>query len=668
MVSIFMLVTSLVTTTSAAQSDADDADFVHFLVDVSGSMGGAKLAQAKEALLSVGPSLGSESRVGLRKFAGSCGSPGELLVPISDFEEQSFNSAVNGLSAGGGTPTSAALTLAVTDFPSSSTNRTLVLIADGDDQCGDLCATVQDLVNQGVDVTIQAVGIQVGSSAASALECAANTSGGEYFPVEDLDGLTDAIGGAVGDDSFKWVAMGDSYSSGEGAAFFDAGTNVEGSNECRRSDAYSRVALRSLQDQVDEFMFVACSGARSYHIVPRDESDSAQYPDSPDEIYGGKFQIDYLDSSVDLVTISIGGNDVGFGDIIAACTGILGPKFLADGLDYELDWVLEFAKFAKKRDYAELARNCESYVHDEAGSFSEAVASGVENIETEVSNIIEAIKLRSPMARVLVVGYPQFIPGENLPTCGGLTGLDGQERTWARTIVSQLNNRVEAAALRQGVEFVDIEQEFETLGSTDGASHLICSSNEFANGISRPTNLSFHPNLKGHAELGDYVLACILDADRCNPPTPWLFCNGKEATIYGTDGPDQIRGLVGDDVIVTFGGDDEVAAKGDQGNDTICAGPGRDKISGGDGDDYIDGGEGNDTLFGDEGDDTIYGGNGNDTLHGKNGDDFLYGEDGNDQLLGGRSNGDYCDGGPGKDKAPGSLFSRSGCNTKVNVP
>jgi uncharacterized delta-60 repeat protein len=84
-------------------------------------------------------------------------------------------------------------------------------------------------------------------------------------------------------------------------------------------------------------------------------------------------------------------------------------------------------------------------------------------------------------------------------------------------------------------------------------------------------------------------------------------CNGKNATIVGTDGPDVINGTTGDDVILGLGGDDTIHGGG--GNDTIC------------------GGDGNDSLFGDEGNDTLIGGAGSDTLDGGIGTDIAIDSD-----------------------------------------
>jgi hypothetical protein len=87
-------------------------------------------------------------------------------------------------------------------------------------------------------------------------------------------------------------------------------------------------------------------------------------------------------------------------------------------------------------------------------------------------------------------------------------------------------------------------------------------------------------------------------------------CNGKPATIVGTDGPNKLSGSPAADVIVALGGNDKVS--GLAGNDTICGGAGKDTLKGG---------KGNDKLFGEAGKDTLKGGPGNDKLKGGAGKD-----------------------------------------------
>ncbi len=96
------------------------------------------------------------------------------------------------------------------------------------------------------------------------------------------------------------------------------------------------------------------------------------------------------------------------------------------------------------------------------------------------------------------------------------------------------------------------------------------------------------------------------------PPEPEV-CQGKEATIVGTDGKDKLRGTSKKDVISGLGGNDTISGLG--GNDIVC---------------------------GDEGNDVLTGGGGRDKLNGGKG---------RDRLNGGSGKGDLCEGGAGKDQA-----------------
>ena len=148
---------------------------------------------------------------------------------------------------------------------------------------------------------------------------------------------------------------------GEGAEWFFDGTNEDGSdgsprNECRRSDAYALIAnqVGAFVDD-DDFLFVACSGARIPDVLER-----AQYPDSPEGVHGGFPQIEYVlqedasgnrtlpDPSIGIVTLTIGGNDFGFNDILQACIGSKGPDLRLRGgeVRFDVPWLLEFAQVA----------------------------------------------------------------------------------------------------------------------------------------------------------------------------------------------------------------------------------------------------------------------------------------------------------------------------------
>lgn len=141
------------------------------------------------------------------------------------------------------------------------------------------------------------------------------------------------------------------------------------------------------------------------------------------------------------------------------------------------------------------------------------------------------------------------------------------------------------------------------------------------------------------------------------PPPP--TCDGKTATIIGTDKNDTLVGTDGPDVIAGLGGDDTISGLG--GDDTICGGDGVDYIDGGDGVDKILGGPGGDIINGAANADVIYGEGGEDILHGDDGIDLVDGGEGNDDVHGDADN-DVLSGGPGDDYVYG------GPNSTDSVP
>jgi glucose/arabinose dehydrogenase len=94
------------------------------------------------------------------------------------------------------------------------------------------------------------------------------------------------------------------------------------------------------------------------------------------------------------------------------------------------------------------------------------------------------------------------------------------------------------------------------------------------------------------------------------PPT----CQDKQATIVGTDGPDQFAGTAAADVIAALGGNDTVTALA--ANDVVCGGLGKDTLKGGKGKDTLLGQKGKDALKGGPGRDLCKGGKANDTASG----------------------------------------------------
>jgi Ca2+-binding RTX toxin-like protein len=115
-------------------------------------------------------------------------------------------------------------------------------------------------------------------------------------------------------------------------------------------------------------------------------------------------------------------------------------------------------------------------------------------------------------------------------------------------------------------------------------------------------------------------------------------CDGRDATIVGTEGPDHLTGGPGEDVIVALGGNDTIDNVG--GNDVVCGDAGDDVITGHGG--------------------SLHGGPGNDEMHEslKAHFAYLYGDAGEDRLV--CAYGCTENGGSGKDRLVGGPVGHRG--------
>jgi hypothetical protein len=190
--------------------------------------------------------------------------------------------------------------------------------------------------------------------------------------------------------------------------------------------------------------FVACSGATS------------------DEVYTGMNgepgQIESLSLDTNVVTLTSGGNDVGFGDFAAACVtsdcSVGSPA------------------------YTTILNKIDTYLQD--------------NLELLYSHIHTA----SPMSSVYVLGYPYVTPPFGT-LCDSAIGLSDSEEQAARDVADKLNIAVEAAVQTAGPSFHFVNPN-SGLGLFGG--HEICTSDPYFFGLNITNRAySFHPNAEGQA-------------------------------------------------------------------------------------------------------------------------------------------------------------------------
>jgi len=245
----------------------------------------------------------------------------------------------------------------------------------------------------------------------------------------------------------SYVALGDSFSSGEGNGPFDG--------PCHRAQesgsAYPQM-LPSLVGYLAQPLFRACTGATIADVLRLPQSSRGNQ----------RIQLEYVNPATELVTLTIGGNDLGFSKIVFACLR---------------------------------RRNCTK--HDD-------LVNGVEDdmaaIKAQLVNAYTRIRERmSPSGMLVVAGYPRLFR-KSEGRCGFF--FSAEETAWINSLVIRGNRRiaeaVRASRTRSGnVAYVDVSESFaghELCGDEDPYLHKIQLA--FSRGLVKG---SYHPNADGQA-------------------------------------------------------------------------------------------------------------------------------------------------------------------------
>ncbi|GAA5197610.1 SGNH family lipase [Rugosimonospora acidiphila] len=196
-----------------------------------------------------------------------------------------------------------------------------------------------------------------------------------------------------------YVALGDSYASGLGS-----GSYISSSGSCDRSTkAYS--ALWAAAHAPASYTSVACSGATTATVI--------------------NSQLSALSSSTTLVSVTVGGNDVGFSNIMKTCA--------LQGTDA-----------------------CVSAVQSAENS-AQSTLPGLLN------NVYNGIRSHAPSARVVVLDYPVFY--QLGTTCIGLSATSHSKIDEG---INLLDGILSTAASQHGFTFGDVRSKF--------VGHQLCAS------------------------------------------------------------------------------------------------------------------------------------------------------------------------------------------------
>ncbi|MFC0544406.1 SGNH/GDSL hydrolase family protein [Kutzneria chonburiensis] len=223
-----------------------------------------------------------------------------------------------------------------------------------------------------------------------------------------------------------YVALGDSYASGVGTrAYID--------DACKRSSyAYAELLAGRLGLALN---FQACSGAKTSDVLSK--------------------QVGALSASTNFVTVSVGGNDIGFSSVIEKCA-------------------LPFY-------------DCTGDINKAVGLISSTLTGALDNVYTQIHN-------RAPNAKVVVVGYPRLFNGV---ACNALARISPTEEGQINAAADKLDTAIGGRASAHGFTFLDPRSAF--------TGHAVCDKVEWLNGLSNPVSESYHPNRDGHVGFANLL-------------------------------------------------------------------------------------------------------------------------------------------------------------------
>jgi hypothetical protein len=275
-----------------------------------------------------------------------------------------------------------------------------------------------------------------------------------------------------------YVALGDSYSSGDGAI---TKSQTSYSNACHRTPkSYPYLLGVPVDDR-------ACSAATI-------ASMSTSFRGEPSQLSG-------LTAKTKTVTLTIGGNDIGLFALQDCMTSALYKLLQKNGL---VTVVLQ------------AVQGCE-------GRYGRQVSSDLESLPGKLATLYETIHARAPKARLLVLQYPNAFPASHMAACpseygqafasvGGISvplalavGISQRDFPFLHSTIEKLDAAIARAgstADRAGADVTVISPDVPD----SFANHTICNFDAWFWGLrAEPIEATLHPNISGNLALAAAV-------------------------------------------------------------------------------------------------------------------------------------------------------------------
>jgi lysophospholipase L1-like esterase len=255
-----------------------------------------------------------------------------------------------------------------------------------------------------------------------------------------------------------YVALGDSFTSAP-LVPSQGGLPVG----CLRSDQdYPSLVAAAIHPS--SFTDVSCYGAATAAMTGAQKALNVSSPP----------QLSALGPGDTLVTVQVGGDDIGVGHIATTCAALS----ITD----------PFGSPCTRR-------------YTEGGT--DQLAQAVARTAPKVASVLRVIAQRAPHARILLVGYPVILPASG-SGCWPEVPIAGGDVPYLRGVENRLNAMLAAEAARDGATFVNTY--------TASIGHDACQRPgvKWTEGLI-PTSLAvpFHPNARGEQAMAREVLAAL---------------------------------------------------------------------------------------------------------------------------------------------------------------
>ena len=250
----------------------------------------------------------------------------------------------------------------------------------------------------------------------------------------------------------KWVGLGDSFAAGP----LIPNQSLSPLGCLRSSRNFARLAAAQEGHALTD---VSCSGARTTHMTAPQSTSAGTNPP----------QLDAVTADTGIVSLQIGGNDIGYTEILQNCV-----------------------------TYNPFGRPCQNR-YNPGGN--DEIKARIDATAPKVAAVIQGIRAKAPSARILVVNYAAILPDSG-SGCWPQVPLAYSDVPYLRTKQKQLNSMLAQQAAGNGAIYVD------DYTASIGRDACRGSGTRWVEPLV-PGNAAapFHPNARGMAGIAPVVAA-----------------------------------------------------------------------------------------------------------------------------------------------------------------